>query len=257
MIEGEENKSKETRVLNITPNAILLLETAADGKETTRFIPANTFNSLKYVMKGLFEGMVGRSHTKIWLGDNCVISPTTQEYVFCLEYSGRLVHTTPDMDKVLCRAILRAHTEQDFKPFIDLFNELYAKRQKSEFLQLFMGILGSRVAAASMNGLVGYIIDKEFFVAQNANAYRIVSPEKGKDGKPDEPGRLDFLCIVPKDHQIKPQNLAYNHATIALGQQEQIFISKVMMILNRDKHKKDKVFWRQMQPRQEVDPDGG
>ena len=257
MIGESTDKSKETRVLNITPNAILLLETAADGKETTRFIPANTFNSLKYVMKGLFEEMVGRSHTKIWLGDNCVISPTTQEYVFCLEYNGRLVHTTPDMDKVLCRAILRAHTEQDFKPFIDLFNELYAKRQKSEFLQLFMGVLGSRVAAASMNGLVGYIIDKEFLVAQNANAYRIVPPEKGNDGKPDEPGRLDFLCIVPKDHQIKPQNLAYNHATIALGQQEQIFISKVMMILNRDKHKKDKVFWRQMQPRQEVEPDGG
>ena len=251
MIEGEENKSKETRVLNITPNAILLLETAADGKETTRLIPANTFNSLKYVMKGLFEGMVGRSHTNIWLGDNCVISPTTQEYVFCLEYSGRLVHTTPDMDKVLCKAILRAHTEQDFKPFIDLFNELYAKRQKSEFLQLFMTVLGNRVCAGVMSGLAGYVVDKEFFVAQNGNAFRIVPPVKGTDGKPDEPGRMDFLCIVPKDHQIKPQNLSYNHAQIVLGQQEQVFISKVMMLLNREKHKKDEVFWRQIQPRQE------
>jgi hypothetical protein len=251
MIGENTEKSKETRVLNLTPNAILLLETGADGKETTRFLPANTFNSLKYVMKGLFEGMVGRSHTKIWLGDNCVISPTTQEYVFCLEYSGRLVHTTPDMDKVLCKAILRAHTEQDFKPFIDLFNELYAKRQKSEFLELFMTVLGKRVVAATMDRQNGYVIDKEFFVAQNGNAFRIVPPKKGTDGKPDEPERLDFLCIVPRDHQIKPQNLSYNNAQIVLGQQEQVFISKVMMLLNRDKHKNDSVFWRQIQPRQE------
>ncbi|MFZ3168186.1 MAG: hypothetical protein WA130_11275 [Candidatus Methanoperedens sp.] len=247
---GEQGE-QSIRVLNITPNAILLLEIGADGKETTRFIPANTFNSLKYIIKGLFEGMVGRSHTKIWLGDNCVISPTTQEYVFCLEYNGRLVHTTPDMDKVVCRAILRAHTEQDFKPFIELFNELYAKRQKSEFLELFMVVLGDRVRAAVMGGLSGYVVDKEFFVAQNGNAFRIVPPEKGEDGKPDEQGRLDFLCIVPRDHQIKPQNLSYNNARIVLGQQEQVFISKVMMLLNREKHKNDSVFWRQIQPRQE------
>jgi hypothetical protein len=127
-----------TRVLNITPNAILLLEHREDGKDTTRLIPANTFNTLKYVMKGSFEGMVGRSHTRIHIGDNCLISPTTQEYVFCLEYDGMLVHTTPDADKLVCEAILKAYTEQDFKPFIKLFDDLYSKRQKSEFLELFM-----------------------------------------------------------------------------------------------------------------------
>jgi hypothetical protein len=127
-----------TRVLNITPNAILLLEHREDGKDTTRLIPANTFNTLKYVMKGSFEGIVGRSHTRIHIGDNCLISPTTQEYVFCLEYDGMLVHTTPDADKLVCEAILKAYTEQDFKPFIKLFDDLYSKRQKSEFLELFM-----------------------------------------------------------------------------------------------------------------------
>ncbi len=75
-----DNQQTPTKVLNITPNAILLLE-QNEGKKTTRLIPANTFNTLKYVLKGAFEGLVGLSHTKIYLGDNCVISPTTQEYV--------------------------------------------------------------------------------------------------------------------------------------------------------------------------------
>ncbi len=58
------------KVLDVTPNSILLLE----GEKRTRLIPANTFNTLKYVIKGSFEGMIGQSHTKIYLGDNCVIS---------------------------------------------------------------------------------------------------------------------------------------------------------------------------------------
>jgi len=233
-----------TRVLNITPNAILLLE-HRDGKDTTRLIPANTFNTLKYVMKGSFEGMIGRSHTKIHIGDNCLISPTTQEYVFCLEYDGMLVHTTPDADKQVCEAILKAYTEKDFKPFIRLFDDLYSKRQKSEFLELFMVALGQRVVSATIDGLSGYVVDREFFVAQNGNAYRILSPEDIKETKPVS-SNLAFLCIVPKNHQIKPMNLMYNNVSIALGQQEQIFMSKIMMLLNREKYKNDAVFWRQI-----------
>ena len=234
-----------TRVLNITPNAILLLEHRKDGKDTTRLIPANTFNTLKYVIKSSFEGMVGRSHTNIYLGDNCVISPTTQEYVFCLEYDGKLVHTTPDADKLVCEAILKAHTEQDFKPLIKLFDDLYSKRQKSEFLELFMVALGQRVVSATIDGLNGYIVDKEFFVAQNGNAYRILPPIDSKDAKPVS-SNLAFLCIVPRNHQIKPMHLMYNNMRIALGQQEQIFISKIMMLLNREKYKDDTVFWGQI-----------
>jgi hypothetical protein len=235
-----------TRVLNITPNAILLLEHREDGKETTRLIPANTFNTLKYVMKGSFEGMVGRSHTRIHIGDNCLISPTTQEYVFCLEYDGMLVHTPPDADKQVCEAILKAYTEQDFKPFIRLFDDLYSKRQKSEFLELFMLALGQRVVSATIDGLNGYIVDQEFFVAQNGNAYRILPPDDSTDAKTVS-SNLAFLCIVPRDHQIKPMNLMYNNVRIVLGQQEQIFISKIMMLLNREKYKSDTVFWRQVQ----------
>jgi hypothetical protein len=233
-----------TRVLNITPNAILLLEHREDGKDTTRLIPANTFNTLKYVIKGSFEGMVGRSHTRIHIGDNCLISPTTQEYVFCLEYDGMLVHTTPDADKLVCEAILKAYTEQDFKPFIKLFDDLYSKRQKNEFLELFMVALGQRVVSATIDGLNGYVVDKEFFVAQNGNAYRILPTDDSKDAK--SVSNLAFLCIVPKNHQIKPMNLMYNNVRIVLGQQEQIFISKIMMVLNREKYKNDAVFWRQI-----------
>jgi hypothetical protein len=240
-----DNQQMPAKVLNITPNAILLLEQNG-GKKTTRLIPANTFNTLKYAIKGSFEGMVGRSHTKIYLGDNCVISPTTQEYVFCLEYNGMLIHTTPDADKQVCEAVLKAYTDQDFKPFIRLFDELYAKRQKSEFLELFMVALGERVRPAAINGLHGYIVDKEFFVAQNGNAYRTLPSKKGEGGKA-VPEQLVFLCIVPKNHQIKPMNLLYNNVRIALGQQEQIFLSKIMMLLNREKHRNDQVFWRQVQ----------
>jgi hypothetical protein len=240
-----DNQQPPIKVLNITPNAILLLE-QNEGKKTTRLIPANTFNTLKYVIKGEFEGLVGLSHTKIYLGDNCVISPTTQEYVFCLEYNGMLIHTTPDADKQVCEAVLKAYTEQDFRPFIKLFDELYAKRQKNEFLELFMVALGERVRPAAINGLHGYVVDKEFFVAQNGNAYKIMPSREGKDGKA-VPEQLVFLCIVPKNHQIKPMNLLYNNVHIALGQQEQIFLSKIMMLLNREKHKNDGVFWRQVQ----------
>jgi hypothetical protein len=196
------------------------------------------------VIKGSFEGMVGRSHTRIHIGDNCLISPTTQEYVFCLEYDGMLVHTTPDADKLVCEAILKAYTEQDFKPFIKLFDDLYSKRQKNEFLELFMVALGQRVVSATIDGLNGYVVDKEFFVAQNGNAYRILPTDDSKDAK--SVSNLAFLCIVPKNHQIKPMNLMYNNVRIVLGQQEQIFISKIMMVLNREKYKNDAVFWRQI-----------
>jgi hypothetical protein len=33
---------------------------------------------------------------------------------------------------------------------------------------------------------------------------------------------------------------------IVLGQQEQIFISKIMMLLNQEKYKDDTVFWGQI-----------
>ena len=229
------------KVLDVTPNSILLLE----GGKKTKLIPANTFNTLKYVIRGSFEGMAGQSHTKIYLGDNCVISPTTQEYVFCLEYDGMLVHTTPDADKQICEAILKAYTEQDFKPFIKLFDDLYSKRQKSKFLELFMVALGQRVISSTIECLNGYVVDKEFFVAQNGNAYRILPPDDSKDAK-QVSSNLSFLCIVPRNHQIKPMNLMYNNVRIVLGQQEQIFISKIMMLLNREKYKGDTVFWGQI-----------
>jgi len=44
-------------------------------------------------------------------------------------------------------------------------------------------------------------------------------------------------------------NLMYNNVRIVLGQQEQIFISKIMMLLNREKYKDDTVFWGQIQRR--------
>jgi hypothetical protein len=48
-------------------------------------------------------------------------------------------------------------------------------------------------------------------------------------------------------------NLMYNNVRIVLGQQEQIFISKIMMLLNREKYKGDTVFWGQINSqRQEV-----
>ncbi|MDP3104918.1 MAG: hypothetical protein Q8M95_09980, partial [Candidatus Methanoperedens sp.] len=135
-----------------------------------------------------------------------------------------------------------------FKPFVKLFDDLYSKRQKNEFLELFMVALGQRVAPAVIDGLNGYIVDKEFFVAQNGNAYKILLPDDSKDVKPVS-SNLAFLCIVPRNHQIKPMNLMYNNVRIVLGQQEQIFISKIMMLLNREKYKSDTVFWGQIQRR--------
>jgi hypothetical protein len=235
------NEQEVTKVLDITPNSILLLE--QKGKDrTTKLLPANTFNTLKYVIKGSFEGMLGQSHNRIWLGDNCVISPTTQEYVFCLEYDGNLVHTTPDADKLVCEAILKAYSEKDFVPFIKLFNGLYQKRLRNEFIELFMMALGARIRPTTISGLPGYIVDNEYFVAQNGNAHRI-------DQRTGEIKR--FLCIVPKNHQIKPMNLTHNGVQVVLGQQEQIFLSKIMMLLNRERHKKDGVFWRQVAEKEE------
>ncbi len=231
-----ENQQAVVRVLDITPNSILLLE--QNGKDrTTKLLPANTFNTLKYIIKGSFEGMLGQSHNRIWLGDNCVISPTTQEYVFCLEYDGNLVHTTPDADKLVCEAILKAYMEKDFAPFIKLFNGLYQKRLRNEFIELFMMALGARIRAAIMDGLAGYIVDDRYFVAQNGNAH--VIDQQTREIK-------KFLCIVPKNHQIKPMNLTHNGVQVVLGQQEQIFLSKIMMLLNRERHKGDGVFWRQV-----------
>jgi len=224
------------KVLDVTPNSILLLE----GGKKTKLIPANTFNTLKYVIRSSFEGMAGQSHTKIYLGDNCVISPTTQEYVFCLEHDGNLVHTTPDADKLVCEAVMKAHIEKDFRAFKTLFNDLYRKRLKNEFVDLFLAALGQRVTSAAMDGLPGYIVDKAYFVGQNGSAYRI-----------DRNDKLRFLCIVPRDHNIKPMNLTYNGIMISLGQQEQIFLSKIMMLLNKEKYKKDTVFWRQVEQRED------
>ncbi len=73
---------------------------------------------------------------------------------------------------------------------------------------------------------------------------------KGKDGKVVSE-QLVFLCIVPRNHQIKPMNLLYNNVRIALGQHEQIFLSKIMMLLNREKHRNDEVFWRQVAEKEE------
>lgn len=224
------------KVLDVTPHSILLL----DGGKKTKLIPANTFNTLKYVVRGSFEGMAGQSHTKIYLGDNCVISPTTQEYVFCLEHDGNLVHTTPDADKLVCEAVMKAHIEKDFRSFKMLFNDLYRKRLKNEFVGLFLAALGQRVISAAMDGLPGYIVDKAYFVGHNGSAYRICRDEK-----------LRFLCIVPRDHNIKPMNLTYNGMKISLGQQEQIFLSKIMMLLNKEKYRNDTVFWRQVEQRED------
>ena len=221
-----------TKVLDVTPNSILLLE----GGKKTKLITANTFNILKYVIRGSFEGMAGQSHTKIYLGDNCVISPTTQEYVFCLEHDGNLVHTTPDADKLVCEAVMKAHIEKDFRAFKTLFNDLYRKRLKNEFVELFLVALGERVRSAAMEGMPGYIVDKAYFVGQNGSAYRICRDDK-----------LRFLCIVPKNHNIKPMNVIYNGMQISLGQQEQIFLSKIMMLLNKEMYKNDTVFWRQVE----------
>jgi hypothetical protein len=157
-----------------------------------------------------------------------------------------LIHTTPDADKQVCEAVLKAYTEQDFKPFVKLFDELYAKRQKNEFLELFMVALGERVRPAAINGLHGYVVDNEFFVAQNGNAYKIMPSREGKDDKAVSE-QLVFFCIVPRNHQIKPMNLLYNNVHIVLGQQEQIFLSKIIMLLNKEKYKNDTVFWRQVE----------
>jgi hypothetical protein len=156
-----------------------------------------------------------------------------------------LVHTTPDADKLVCEAILKAYAEQDFKPFIKLFDDLYSKRQKSEFLELFMVALGQRVVSATIDGLNGYVVDREFFVAQNDNAYRILPRDENKNAKPVS-SNLAFLCIVPKNHQIKPMNLMYNNVRIVLGQQEQIFFSKVIMLLNKEKYRDDETIWHQI-----------
>lgn len=48
-------------------------------------------------------------------------------------------------------------------------------------------------------------------------------------------------------------NLTHNGVRIVLGQQEQIFLSKIMMLLNRERHKKDGVFWRQVAEKEEND----
>jgi hypothetical protein len=109
-----------------------------------------------------------------------------------------------------------------------------------------MVALGQRVVSATIDGLNGYVVDREFFVAQNGNAYRILPPDDSTDAKTVS-SNLAFLCIVPRDHQIKPMNLMYNNVRIVLGQHEQIFISKIMMLLNREKYKSDTVFWRQVQ----------
>jgi hypothetical protein len=222
----------QIKVLDVTPHSILLLE----GEKKTKLIPANTFNTLKYVIRGTFEGMAGQSYTKIYLGDNCVISPTTQEYVFCLEHDGSLVHTTPDADKLVCEAVMKAHIEKDFTVFKSLFNDLYRKRLKNEFVELFLTALGQRVRSATIDELPGYIVDKAYFVGQNGSAYRIYMNDK-----------LRFLCIVPKNHNIKPMTLTYNGMQISLGQQEQIFLSKIMMLLNKEKYRNDTVFWRQVE----------
>ncbi len=227
----------QIKVLDVTPNSILLLE----DEKKTKLIPANTFNTLKYIIRGSFEGLEGQSHTKIYLGDNCVISPTTQEYVFCLEHDGNLVHTTPDADKLVCEAVMKAHIEKDFSAFKMLFNDLYRKRLKNEFVDLFLVALGQRVRAAAMNGLPGYIVDKAYFVGQNGSAYMICRDDK-----------LRFLCIVPKNHNIKPMNLTYNGMQISLGQQEQIFLSKIMMLLNKEKYRNDTVFWRQVERSEDI-----
>lgn len=220
----------QVKVLDVTPNSILILE----GGKKTKLIPTNTFNTLKYVIRGSLEGMAGQDQTKIYLGDNCVISPTTQEYVFCLEHDGNLVHTTPDADKLVYEAIMKAHIDKDFMPFKTLFNTLYTKRMKNEFIDQVLMALGDRVKSATMEELPGYIVDNAYFVGQNGNAYGI------------ENGKLRFLCIVPKYHIIKPMNLTYNGMEISLGQQEQIFLSKIMMLLNKEKYKKDTIFWKQV-----------
>jgi len=236
------NEQAVTRVLDITPNSILVLEQT--GKDRiTKLLPANTFNTLKFIVKGSFEGMLGQSHTSIWLGDNCVISPTTQEYVFCLEYDGDLVHTTPDADKLVCNAVMKAHTDKNFEPFISLFKGLFKKKLGNEFIELFMLALGKRIGSTVIGGLPGYIVDDTYFVAQNGNAYTI-DKQTGETEK--------FLCIVPKNHQIKPMNLIHRGVQIVLGQQEQIFLSKIMMLLNRERHKDDKTFWRQVAEKEET-----
>lgn len=222
------------KVLDVTPNSILVREDTPNGM-TTQLVPVNTFNTLKYVIKGSFEGMVGQSHTKVYLGDDCVISPTTQQYVFCLEYDGNLVHTTPDTDKRVCNAVLKAYTEKDFSLFKELFNELYQKRLRNEFIELFIFALGDRVKSAIIQGMPGYIVDNNYFVGQNANSYWI-----------GENTTLHFLCIVPRNHEIKPMKLEYKGTNIRLGQQEQIFMSKIIMLLNKEKYKDDPVFWRQI-----------
>jgi len=220
------------KVLDATPNSILLLK----EDNTTALIPANTYNTLKYLVKDIFSGIQGESHTKIYLGGDCVISPTTQEYVFCMEYNGDLVHTPPEKDREVGRAVLDAYVKKNFQPFIALFNELYQKQLRTEFLELMLCAFGDRIrAAAPSQRDSGYFIDNTFFVAQNGNAYKVAPG-----------GDLRHLCIVPKNHTIKETHLTYRGRKIILGQQEQIFLSKIVMLLNKEKYIKDTVFWNQV-----------
>lgn len=223
--------SKE-KVLDSTPNSILLLK----EDNTTHLIPANTYNTLKYLVKDIFSGIQGESHTKIYLGEDCVISPTTQEYVFCMEYNGDLVHTPPEKDKAVGQAALEAYTKKNYQPFIALFNELYQKHLRAEFLEMMLCAFGDRIRpAAPSQRDSGYFVDNIFFVAQNGNAYKV-----------SEGGNLRHLCIVPKNHAIKETQLTYRGRKIILGQQEQIFLSKIVMLLNKEKYIKDTVFWNQV-----------
>lgn len=213
-----------TKVLDITPNSILLLE-----NNKTRLVPTNTFNTLKYIVKKDFEGMVG--HTKVYLGENCIISPTTQEFVFCMEYDGNLVHTAPDNDREVYKAILEAYSNNNHAPFISLFKRLYEKQQKEEYIELILSALGKKVERKQH----GCLVDQRFFVAQNGNAYKV-----------KENGEMCSLCIVPRDHNIRPKTLEYKGIKIVLGQQEQIFLSKILMLLEKEKYRSDNVFWRQI-----------
>ena len=228
----------KTVILNETPYAALLLDTDDTGKITTRLVNMNSYNYLKFKIKGVFEDIDGKVHTKVCLGEDYVISPTTQEYVFCIETNGKVVHTTPDLDKKFMAAVVKAHFNKDLGLLAELFNTLYTNRLREQFFDWFFGLLGTRVSRSFLDSQRGVFVDNEFFVAENLSVYRKQPPKFSEEGEIVSNGRWGFICIVPKVSDVEPISIRIGSDDLKLTSFEQLFLGKVMCIIGRRKLKK-------------------
>lgn len=210
--------------------------------ETNRFrvVPNNSFYYLKFF---LFEG----NPITLKLTDNLSVSEVDAK-IFKIRY-GKYEHVTDISEYVLISQIIEKALNHETETAIEILTE-YAETIISNTIQtdIIMYLLGNY--SDRLKFLDTHIeVDKIFRVYYDAhrNHQEVCFLYYTLKGKHVLTEKWNHLCLV-KHHndKFKPQWFKINNHYHVLTKRGCEIISKILFLLESEKHKKDHVFWNQV-----------